>query len=453
MLAAGRGTRFHSRQAKVLHPLCGRPMAAHLLDRLPGLGVEASLVVVGYQAEEVERRLAGEDRRFVLQREQLGTGHAVLTARRELEPLTGSLLVVYGDTPLVRTETLRRLLETREREQAAAVLLTCEPDDPTGYGRILRDESGHLADIVEEKDATPEQKRIREVNPGLYCFHLERLLPALDELNNHNQQGEYYLTDLPRILRRRGETVLALPTDDPGELRGINDRLQLAEAEGEMRRQLARHWMSEGVTMLEPESVLIDAGVRIGEDTTLYPGVILEGETSIGRECEIRAHSHLSGAVLGDGVLVDHSSVIRDSRVESGSTVGPFAHLRQQTEVGPNCRVGNFVEVKKSRLAEGVKAGHLTYLGDAQVGPGVNIGAGVITCNYDGRRKHETVIEEGAFIGSGSQLIAPVTVGKNAYVAAGSTITEDVPAESLAIARGRQAVKEGWVAKKKSESS
>ncbi len=452
VLAAGQGTRFKSERAKVLHPLCGKPLAAHLLDRLPELGVRGTLVVVGYQAELVQRELAGRDRQFVLQSPQLGTGHAVSSARALLEGLRGSLLVLYGDVPLVSSQTLRRLFEVLEESDAAAVLLTAQIEDATGYGRILRDAAGQLVDIVEERDATPEQKRIREFNPGLYCFRIESLLPALEQLGNDNDQKEYLLTDVPAILLRRGERVLTVKTDDPEETRGINDRLQLSRVEQDLRRRIADHWMREGVSMLDPDSVLIGAEVSIGPDTVLYPGVILEGDTRIGPGCIIRGYCHLQNARLGERVTVDHGTIIRDSRVEAGTTVGPYAHLRSHALVGPDCRVGNFVEIKKSTLGAGTKSAHLTYLGDAEIGSQVNIGAGVITCNYDGRQKHRTVIQDRVFVGSGCQLIAPLTVHEGAYVAAGSTITEDVPADSLAIARGRQVVKPGW-AKKKDDPS
>lgn len=447
VLAAGKGTRFKSERAKVLHPLGGKPMAAHLLDRLPDAGVGGAWIVVGYQAEEVKRQLAGAHRHFVLQEPQLGTGHAVMAAAEALAKLSGSLLVAYGDTPLIRTETLKRLFERREREGAAAALLTCEVEDPRGYGRIVRDASGRFLDIVEERDATPEQKQIHEMNPGLYCFQVEDLLGALGELTDDNRQGEYYLTDIPRILRRQGERVLAVRSDDPGELRGINDRRQLAEAEVALRQIINRRWMEQGVSMLDPGSVLIDSEVRLGPDTTLYPGVILEGATTVGRGCTLRAYCHLVNAHLDEEVTVDHGSVIRDSRVEGGTTVGPFAHLRGEAHVGPGCRVGNFVEIKKSRLGAGSKAAHLTYLGDATLGAEVNVGAGVITCNYDGREKHRTVIEDEVFVGSDCQLIAPVKIGKGAYLAAGSSITDDVPEGALAIARQRQTVKPDWVKK------
>ncbi len=448
VLAAGKGTRFRSERAKVLHTLCGNPMVCHVLDSLKGARVERTLLVVGHQSEQVREALGGRGLEFVQQTEQLGTGHAVLTAAPRLGGLEGSLLVLYADTPLIKAATLRRLCQARERNDVDLVLLTSRVEDPSGYGRVVRDDNGEVMAIVEEKDASPSQKRIREMNPGFYCFKVGSLLADLPRLENRNRQGEYYLTDMVKIFRETGRRMATVSAAGH-ETAGINDRLQLAAAERQMRRAINQEWMRKGVTMLDPESVWIDATVRLGADTLLYPGVILEGDCRIGRSCTIRAWSHLENVTLKHGAVIDHCSVLRDSTVGPGAKVGPFAHLRQDTRVGAGARVGNFVEVKKSALGEGVKAAHLTYLGDATIGPKANIGAGTITCNYDGKRKHPTVIEADAFIGSDSQLVAPVTVGKGAYVAAGSTITENVPPKALAISRGRQINKPGWADKKK----
>ncbi len=453
VLAAGRGTRFKSRTSKVVHPLCGKPLLMHVLDRLHQVGVRRTLLVVGPQSKAVRQLAqdapAGLNIEFVEQHEQLGTGHALQMASPHLEGMGGSLLVLYADAPLIRSSTLQQLLRLVEEEGADQALLTTHLEDPAGYGRILRDGKGQALATVEEKDATAEQKAIREVNSGFYCFRSESLLPALDRLDNRNRSGEYYLTDLLWIMREQGLKVATWTSHRPSETWGINDRMQLAEAERLMRREIARRWMAQGVTMLDPGSVLIDSTVEIGQDVVLYPGVILEGRTRIGPEATVKAYCHLSDAEVGEGALVDHCSVIRSSRVGAGTQVGPFAHIRADSRIGSNVRVGNFVEVKKSRIDDGSKAAHLTYLGDAELGKGVNIGAGTITCNYDGVHKNKTLIEDEVFIGSNSQLIAPLKIGKGAYVAAGSTITENVAPGSLAIARSRQENKLGWKPPKK----
>lgn len=448
ILAAGKSTRFQSEKAKVLHPLCGKPLIEHILDALKGVGIENTLLVVGHQAESVRRALNQREIQFVHQENQLGTGHAVISAVPQLRKLRGSLLVLYSDTPMLRPQTLRRLCRLREREGAALALLTSDFEDPTGYGRVLRDAEGRVAGIVEEKDASRSQKKIREMNPGVYCFEVASLLEVLPRLGNANRQGEYYVTDLVSLLLKAGKKVEAVAGIPPEETLGINDRVQLASAERRLRFQIAQRWMERGVTILDPRTVLIDESVRIGKDAVLYPGVVLEGECRIGSDCIIYGYCHLKNARIGEGAVVDHCSVIRDSRVGARARVGPFAHLRQGAEVGPSARIGNFVEIKKSRLGEGSKSAHLTYIGDAEIGRDVNIGAGVITCNYDGVKKHRTIIEDEAFVGTDSQLVAPVRIGKGAYVAAGSSITEDVPPGALAIGRGRQVNKEGWAAER-----
>ena len=448
VLAAGKGTRFKSSRSKVLHPLCGKPLLMHVLERLHQIGVQRTFLVVGPESQEVRQLAQGAPAQlgieFIQQSEQLGTGHAVQMAAPDLDGLGGSLLVLYADTPLIRSSTLQQLVRLVEEEGADQALLTTHLEDPTGYGRILRSKNGQAQATVEEKDATADQRAITEVNSGFYCFKTESLLPALKRLGKRNRSGEYYLTDLLQIMRERGLKVETWTSAQPSETWGINDRMQLAEAEGLMRREIARRWMAQGVTMLDPCSVLIDSSVEIGQDAVLYPGVILEGRTRIGREAVVHAYCHLSDAEVGEGAVIDHCSVIRSSRVGARSQVGPFAHIRAGSRIGSNARVGNFVEVKKSRIDEGSKAAHLTYLGDAELGKGVNIGAGTITCNYDGVRKNKTVIEDHVFIGSNSQLVAPLKIGTGAYVAAGSTITESVPPGNLAIARSRQKNKPGW---------
>ncbi len=443
ILAAGKGTRFKSRRSKILHPLCGRPMAAYLLDSLMPLEVDRTLMVVGHESQAVREAFSHRQLEFALQSRQLGTGHALQIAVDQLGQIDGALLVLNGDCPLIRSQSLERLCRQVE-EGASMALLTAAFDDPHGYGRIVREEGGQVAAIVEQKDASPSQREIREVNAGFYCFRARELGPALSRLDRDNRAGELYLTDLVGIFRGQGKRVEALISDLPRETLGVNDRAQLAEAEEELLRGIAQDWMRRGVTMLDPSSVRIESGVELASDVTLYPGVILEGETRVGQGCVVHAYCHLSNAVLEEDVLVDHCSVIRDSRIGAGARVGPFAHLRAGAEIGSQARIGNFVEVKKSSIGDGSKASHLTYLGDAVLGKGVNVGAGTITCNYDGVRKNRTVIDDGVFIGSNSQLIAPVKVGEGAYVAAGSTVTEDVPSGALAIARSRQSNKLDW---------
>ncbi|HSR54014.1 MAG TPA: bifunctional UDP-N-acetylglucosamine diphosphorylase/glucosamine-1-phosphate N-acetyltransferase GlmU [Acidobacteriota bacterium] len=447
VLAAGQGTRFKSRRIKILHELCGKPMLLHILDKLKALEVGRAVLVVASEAEEVRRTVEDYappfDLQFAVQTKQLGTGHALATAVPYL-PDQGSVLVLYGDTPLISPRTLQRLFQAVEEEGADEALLTAILDDPYGYGRILRDPEGNPLGTVEEKDADEAQRKIREVNSGFYGFKASVLKPALSELDNDNAAGEYYLTDLLDILRSGGKRVRAVMAEDASETLGVNDRLQLAHAEGLMRRQINRRWMREGVTMLDPSRVLIDAEVELARDVTLYPGVVLQGGTRIAEEVEVRSNCHLVNALVGRGTLLDQGTVIRDSSVGEEARVGPYAHLRGGTQAGDRVRIGNFVEVKKSILEEDAKAAHLTYLGDSSIGRQANIGAGTITCNYDGKRKYRTVIGERAFIGSNSQLVAPVTIGAGAYVAAGSTITEDVPPGALAIARSRQVVKPDW---------
>ncbi len=452
VLAAGRGVRFRSEKAKVLHPLCGKPMVAHVLDRLKTVGADPVLLVIGHQADQVRQALADRPLRFVLQEPQRGTGHAVICASPELKKLRGSVLVLYGDTPLLGADTLRRLCLTRERLEADLVLLSAKMDDPSGYGRVVRSREGEILEIVEHKDATPAQRKIDEINTGMYCFDAAALIEELPKLDCDNKQREYYLTDLVRIFRQAGRKISAVPAPAV-ETAGVNDRAQLAEAEAILRRRIAARWMEQGVSIWNPELVWIDEAVRIGADTTIYPGVILEGECRIGSGCVIHANCHLRNVRLGDGAVVDSCSVARDCSIGAGARVGPFAHLRQNAEVGRDARIGNFVEIKKSSLGAGVKAAHLSYLGDAKIGREANIGAGTITCNYDGQNKHQTVIGAHAFIGSSSQLVAPVTVGEGAYVAAGSTITEDVPAQALAIARSRQSNKEKWAAGRRAKAA
>jgi len=449
IMAAGKGTRMVSDHAKVLHPVCGVPML-HLVYRAAA-AVEPNeiIIVIGQDADLVRASMEDRPARFVLQERQLGTGHAVMAARPALEGRSGDLVVLYGDTPRLKGATLRKLAGRHRESGAATTLLTTRPENPFGYGRILRDADGSVARIVEERDATPDQRSIREINPGCYCFRIDSLLTALDRLSDHNSQGEYYLTDVIAIQRDAGLRVEALPHEDFDELLGINTRAELAEAARALRLQKNLELMAAGVTMIDPERTYVDLDVAVDKDVTLHPMVTLQGRTSIGEGSTVRSGCRIADSQVGPGVEVCDCCVIAGSIIGSGSTVGPFARLRDGSRVGSRCRVGNFVELKKAVLGDGSKAAHHAYLGDAEVGRNVNIGAGVITCNYDGFRKHATIIGDGAFIGTDSQLVAPVRIGEGAYVAAGSCITQDVPPGALAIARGRQVNKPGWVARRK----
>jgi bifunctional UDP-N-acetylglucosamine pyrophosphorylase/glucosamine-1-phosphate N-acetyltransferase len=397
----------------------------------------------------VERALAARPNvQFARQEPQLGTGHALLQAEGPLAGAVGTVVLLSGDVPLLTPATLRTLIERHVEAGAAATVLTADVEDPTGYGRIER-RDGTIAAIVEHKDASPEQRQIREINSGIYAFDLAPLFDALRRIGSANAQGEYYLPDLIGIYRDRGLTVETVKVADAREILGVNDRRELAEMTATLRRKRNDALMASGVTLVDPATAYIGPDVTIGPDTIVHPNVYLEGTTTIGSGCEIQCGVRIVNSTLADGVFVNSYCVITDSQVETGADVGPFAHLRPQSQVGEDAHVGAFVELKKTRLGRGAKAGHLAYLGDATVGEKVNIGAGVITVNYDGKKKHPTTIEDQAFIGSDAQLIAPVTVGRGAYVAAGSSITQDVPAGSLAIGRGRQVNKEGWVNKKK----
>jgi bifunctional UDP-N-acetylglucosamine pyrophosphorylase/glucosamine-1-phosphate N-acetyltransferase len=436
---------------KVLHRVAGRPMIDYVLDAAASLDPASMVVVVGHEAAMVQSTLSARPGvSFALQEPQLGTGHALLQAESLLKGLSGTVVLLSGDVPLLRAATLRTLLAAHESAGAAATVLTARVARPDGYGRIVR-EQNRLVRIVEHRDATEEERRIDEINTGIYAFDLEPLFPSLRAIGSANAQGEYYLPDLVAIYVSRGLRVEAVQTGDIHEVQGINSRSELAQASAEVRRQRCEALMAAGVTIVDPATAYIDEGVTIGSDTVLYPNVYLEGRTSIGQGCEIHAGSRIVDSVIGDRVVVNNYCVITSSRIDDGAIVGPFARLRPDSHVMNDAHVGNFVELKKTTLGPGSKANHLAYLGDSTIGARVNVGAGTITCNYDGQKKHPTVIEDGAFIGSDTQLIAPVKVGRDAYVAAGSSVTEDVPEGALAIARGRQVNKEGWAAKKKAQ--
>jgi len=456
VLAAGKGTRMRSSRPKVLHRLAGRPLVEHVLRAADPLGASSTTLVVGHRAEAVERELGairgGLD--FVRQEPQLGTAHAVLQAEPVLAGRSGTLVVLMGDAPLVSSTTTRALAETHERAGAAATVLTATLARPYGYGRIVR-RGGQLAEVVEEADATPEQRALREVNSGIYAFDLAPLFPALRSVPEAGPRRERYLPGILRGYREQGLTIETVIAADH-EIRGINSRHELAEAGSLMRHRKNEELMAAGVTVVDPATAYIDVDVEVGPDTVIHPGVILEGRTSIGARCELHAGVRIVNSVVSDDVIVNNHSVIVDAEIAPAARVGPFAHVRPGSTVGEQARVGNFVEIKKAALGAGAKAGHLSYIGDAAVGAGANIGAGTITCNFDGAEKHRTTIGDEAFVGSGTQLIAPVTVERGAYVAAGSCITEDVPSGALAVARGRQVNKEGRAAavrKKDSDSN
>jgi len=446
ILAAGKGTRMRSDLAKVLHHAGGRPLIEHVVHACQGVKPSQLLAVVGHQSAEVSAVATSLGAQPVLQQPQRGTGHAMQVARRAIRSRAKLAIVVPGDAPLLRSETLASLLDTHRRGEAAATILTAELPDPTNYGRIVRDSEGRVQAIVEEKSATPEQRAIQEVNSSIYCFTLEKLWPCLNALRPNNVHHELYLTDAIALLRQRNERVLAQVAPDAREILGCNTRMDLAELDRIFRGRKAAELMAAGTTIYLPETVIIDPEVVTGEDTVIEPGVQLLGKTRIGARCKISTGSILREVRVDDDAVIGPHSVLDASRVGSKAVVGPFARLRPGSDVRAGAHVGNFVELKKTVLREGAKANHLSYLGDANIGPGSNIGAGTITCNYDGISKFPTTIGSRVFIGSDSALVAPVRIGDGAYIAAGSIITENVPADALAIARGRQVNKPGWAA-------
>ncbi|WP_214484084.1 bifunctional UDP-N-acetylglucosamine diphosphorylase/glucosamine-1-phosphate N-acetyltransferase GlmU [Bacillus sp. SM2101] len=443
ILAAGQGTRMKSKLYKVLHPVCGKPMVQHVVEEVTKIGVSQLITVVGHGAEQVKEQL-GNTSDFVLQKEQLGTGHAVLQAAPQLEQQDGITIVLYGDTPLITESTMKSLLEHHDHTKAKVTILTAIANDPTGYGRIVRDDLGKVEKIVEHKDANDQELSIQEINTGIYCFDNKALFHALKQVSNDNSQGEYYLPDVVGILKNEGETVSVYQTPSFSETLGVNNRIQLAEAEQIMKERINNYHMLNGVTIIDPHSTYISSNAQIGQDTTIHPGTIIEGETVIGTDCTIGPHTELKNCQIGSQSVIRHS-VVHQSEIGNEVNIGPFAHIRPDSLIKDEVKIGNFVEVKKSIIGDGSKASHLSYIGDAEVGKGVNIGCGSITVNYDGQNKYLTKIEDGAFIGCNSNLVAPVTVGERAYVAAGSTITKDVPGSALSIARAQQVNKEQYV--------
>ena len=445
VLAAGQGTRMKSKLFKVLHPVCGKPMVQHIVDRLKQVLIDEIVVIVGHGAEQVKEQL-GDTVFYAQQEKQLGTAHAVMMGSELLHDKRGTTLVVTGDTPLIRDETLALLMNHHIQTGASATILTTVLDDATGYGRIVRQPDGSVAKIVEHKDASEEQRNIREINTGIFCFDNQKLFQALTKVKDDNVQGEYYLTDVIEILKNDKEIISAYLTKDTEEGIGVNDRVQLSQVEQIMRRRINETHMRNGVTIKDPSSTYIESDVVIGADTVIQPGSFLRGKIQIGENCLIGPNADLSNTVIEDGVSIQYT-VVNDSVIRKEANVGPFAYIRPGSDVGERVRVGDFVELKNARLGNGSKVSHLSYLGDAEIGDDVNIGCGTITVNYDGVKKHKTIIGDRSFVGCNANLIAPVTIGEDAYVAAGSTVTRNVPDQALAIAREKQTNKEGYAAK------
>ncbi|HYX54317.1 MAG TPA: bifunctional UDP-N-acetylglucosamine diphosphorylase/glucosamine-1-phosphate N-acetyltransferase GlmU, partial [Candidatus Limnocylindrales bacterium] len=451
IMAAGKGTRLKSKRAKVLHEISGKPLLAHVIEAAGKVvPAEDIQVVIGHQAEAVRDAVKSYGVQFVLQAEQRGTGHAIMCARQQVKNYE-NLLVLSGDVPLIRTETITHVRDFHLAKKAAMTILTAEPPDPFGYGRIIRAAAGseRVKAIVEQKALTKAQQKTREINSGIYAFATRPLFSNIDRLSTDNAHHEFYLTDMAALLVKAKLPVLALKAADFAEVLGANTLAELASLDANLRMRKCYQLMAAGVSIYRPETCVIDPDVEIAPDTIIEPFVQVLGKSSIGSDCRIRSYSVISDSKIADGVLVRHGCIIDQSHVGAGALLGPYSHLRPASEIGAGAHVGNFVETKKTRLGRGSKANHLTYLGDAEIGEGVNVGAGTITCNYDGVHKHLTTIEDGAFIGSDSTLVAPVKIGKRAYVAAGSSITHDVPEDSLALGRAHQTVKEGWAKKRR----
>jgi bifunctional UDP-N-acetylglucosamine pyrophosphorylase/glucosamine-1-phosphate N-acetyltransferase len=445
ILAAGQGTRMKSKLYKVLHSVCGKSMVQHVVDQISKLNIQKTVTIIGHGADKVKLEL-GEQSEYALQEAQLGTAHAVMQADDILSGKDGVTIVVCGDTPLIKAETMEALFKQHEDSNAKATILTAKIDDPTGYGRIIRNENGLVEKIVEHKDATDAERGINEINTGTYCFDNIALFSALKQVSNDNVQGEYYLPDVIEILKKQGEIVTAFQTEEFEETLGVNDRVALAEAERVMRSRINKTHMRNGVTIIDPANTYIEADVKIGQDTIVYPGCIIKGSTVIGSECQIGPGSEIDSCQIGDSTVI-RQSVTHKSLIGSNVNIGPFAHIRPDSSISDEVKIGNFVELKKTVFGKGSKASHLSYIGDAEVGSDVNIGCGSITVNYDGKNKFLTKIEDHVFVGCNSNLVAPVTIEKGSYIAAGSTITKNVPGEALAIARARQENKENYVQK------
>ncbi len=447
ILAAGKGTRMKSSHPKVLHQVCGKAMVRHVLDAAEAAGSKRNIIVVGFGADEVRAEL-GNAAEVVVQAEQLGTGHAVLQAEPLLRDERGTVMVLCGDTPLLTGALVKRLYEEHVKAGAKATVLTAVMPDATGYGRVIRTAAGDVEKIVEHKDATEEERAVQEVNSGIYCFEKEALFSALKNVGCDNAQGEYYLPDVLSILRERGEKIWAVAADDYEETLGVNSRLHLAQAEKILRRRKNIELMESGVTLMDPDSTFVDSNVIVGRDTVIYPFTWLEGKTVVGEGCTLGPSSRFTDAKIGNSVTA-HFVYAHECEIESGATMGPYVHIRPDSHISNDVKIGNFVEVKNSKIGAGSKLPHLQYIGDCDMGAGVNMGCGTITVNYDGKQKFRTKIGDNAFVGCNSNLVAPVAVGDGAYVAAGSTITKDVPPEELAVARARQKNIPNWPDKRK----
>lgn len=456
ILAAGKGTRLKSKYPKVLHEIAGKPLLGHVVAAAAQV-VPASQIfaIIGHDAERVRQAMQSSGIQFVEQKEQRGTGHAIMQTREALQGFD-DVLVLSGDVPLIRKETIERVLEFHRRQDAAMTILTTVPDDPFGYGRVFRKssndrETDEVEQIVEQKQLTGEQLGRREINSGIYAFKVKPLFANLDRITTDNPHSEYYLTDIAAILGKAGEKVVAIRSEDATEVLGVNTRHELALLDGYLRNKKCHELMSAGVSIFKPETCSIDADVEVGADTVIEPFVQLLGDTRIGDDCRIRSYSVVTNSTLGNNVLLRHGSIVDQSKVADGALLGPYCHLRPGSDIGEAAHIGNFVETKKTKVGKGSKANHLTYLGDAEIGSGVNIGAGTITCNYDGVNKFGTEIGDNVFVGSDTTLVAPIKIGKGAYIGAASCVTENVPEDALAVARGRQVNKEGWAKRKREE--
>lgn len=446
VLAAGAGTRMKSKLPKVLHRVCGQAMVEHVIDVAEKVQAQKTILVIGHGAEQVKDRLKDRNVQFALQQEQLGTGHAVMQAENDL-PDEGDVLLLCGDTPLIEEETIKKFIDFHRKGDFQATILTAKFEDPTGYGRIVRNAEGNVVKIVEHKDADAIQKSIQEINSGMYCYDAKLLKKALKKLTNDNQQKEYYITDVIGILKKEGHRIGAYQAEDRTEIMGINSRVQLAQAEEVMRSRILRNLMENGVTILDPQNTYVDKSVKVGRDTIIYPGVILTGNTEIGEDCIIGHNCRIENSIIKDKVEIQSSTIV-ESFVDEACHVGPYAYLRPNSKLGKKVKIGDFVEVKNATIGEASKASHLAYIGDAQVGKNVNIGCGVVFVNYDGKNKYKTIVEDNAFVGSNVNLVAPVIVKRNGYIATGSTITKEVPEGALSVARERQRNIMGWVEKK-----
>lgn len=447
VLAAGKGTRMKSKIPKVLHKVSGKSLIWHVCQAASYIGVEESIIVVGHQAGEVKAEM-GDKYKYALQEKQLGTGHAVMQVKSYLSKEVETIIVLCGDTPLLTGLTLRKLLEHHQETKASATILSAVLADPSNYGRIVRNARGQVKMIVEERDALPQEKAIKEINSGTYCFNREALFSALKEITPENKQGEYYLTDVIEILVQNNQKVEAIAVEDPVEISGINNRIQLAEAEKVFQKRINQKWMLEGVTIFDPDVTYIETSVEIGMDTVVLPFSYLKGDTRIGEDCIIGPQTTLENTHVGRATYINNT-ITTDAKIGSNCRIGPFSYIRPGTELADNVKIGDFVEIKKSFVDKNSKVPHLSYIGDCTIGANVNVGAGTITCNYDGKDKWQTILEDGSFIGSNTNLVAPVTVGKNATIGAGSTITQDVPAEALAVARQKQRNILNWTSRKK----